>query len=99
MRMEQNVIRCRQIVDEYKNLFQMRYALLIHPNKDGDCVYGIAIEKCEGEKVLEREEIYGFSEQEEEAFSFFTRVSDGEAMPVELMALADDYITEREWTY
>ncbi len=97
-RMEQKIIQTKQIKDENDRIWTMRYWLLVHTAEGGE-VFGAAIDQCAAEKIVERDEVLGLSERKEDAMLFLDRLCNGDAMPVELVALADDYMLEQEWKY
>ena len=47
--------------------------------------------------ILEKDMLYGISEKREDAEYFIGRLWKGGALPVELTALYDDFISEKEW--
>ena len=80
--------------DVQKKAYSLKYFLLIDTTDRGT-VYGIEIEK-EEPAVTEREMVRGLCAEREEAEKFLWKLWDGTAFPVELVALCDDFITERE---
>ncbi|MBM6828218.1 hypothetical protein H9X85_01070 [Anaerotignum lactatifermentans] len=94
--MEQTMIEQKQIADERNRFWTVRYWLLACPAEEDGLVFGAAIDRCNEERLVEREEVPGLSRQKEDVLLFLERLSRGDALPVELMALADDYISERE---
>lgn len=96
MKMEQTMILQKQIADENNHAWRMRYWLLSSPVAEGEHVFGAAIDKCDGEQVVERDEVFGISQRKEDVLLFLDRLNYGDATPVELAALADDYVFEME---
>jgi hypothetical protein len=45
---------------------------------------------------MEKDAVEGLFEDREEAEEFLSRLAEGLALPVELIALCDDYISEKE---
>ena len=52
-----------------------------------------------GGQVLEREEVSGLSDRQEEMEVFLQKLCQGDAFPMELAELGDDYISEKEFIY
>ena len=77
--------------------FTLQYFLLVHPVPKGENVYGVAIDKISGGQVLEREEVSGLSDRQEEMEIFLQKLCQGDAFPVELAELGDDYISAKEF--
>ena len=50
-------------------------------------------------EVLEREEVSGLSDRPEEMEVFLQKLCQGDAFPMELAELGDDYISEKEFIY
>lgn len=97
--MERYMLWEKQIADEKNQKFILRYFLLVHPVPKGENVYGVAIDKISGGQVLEREEVSGLSERQEEMEVFLQKLCQGNTFPVELAELGDDYVSAREFTY
>ena len=87
----------KQIADEKNHKFTLQYFLLVHPVPKGENVYGVAIDKISGGQVLEREEVSGLSDRQEEMEIFLQKLCQGDAFPVELAELGDDYISAKEF--
>lgn len=87
--MERRMLWEKQIADEKNQKFTLRYFLLVHPVPKGENVYGVAIDKISGGQVLEREEME----------VFLQKLCQGDAFPMELAELGDDYISEKEFIY
>lgn len=98
-KVERHMLWEKQVADEKNQKFILRYFLLVHPVPLGDNVYGVAIDKVHGERVLEREEVFGLSERQEEMEVFLQKLCQGDTFPVELAELGDDYVSAREFTY
>lgn len=94
--MEQTMMQQKLVADESNRLWDMRYWLLASSMEEGGKIFGVAIDRCVEEQVVEREEVFGISRRKDEVLLFLDRLSGGDAMPVELTALADDYIFEME---
>ena len=74
--------------------FHLNYFLLIRSAEQGQ-VFGVAVEK-EELFGMEEDAVEGLFEDREEAEEFLSRLAEGLALPVELIALCDDYISEKE---
>lgn len=96
-KMERRMLWEKQIADEKNHKFTLRYFLLVHPVPMGENVYGVAIDKISGGQILEREEVSGLSEQREEMIGFLQKLCQGDALPMELAELGDDYISAKEF--
>lgn len=79
--MERRMLWEKQIADEKNHKFTLRYFLLVHPVPKGENVYGVAIDKISGGQVLEREEVSGLSDRQEEMEVFFTEIMSGRCIP------------------
>ena len=77
-------------------MHQLEYFLLIRSAEQGR-IYGIAIRKTDAAGNMEKELVEGLYESRNEAERFLFRLAEGLALPVELVALCDDYISEREF--
>ena len=71
--MERRMLWEKQIADEKNQKFTLRYFLLVHPVPKGENVYGVAIDKISGGQVLEREEVSGLSDRQEEMEIFLQK--------------------------
>lgn len=85
----------KHFVDEAQMTFQLDYFQLIRSAEQGQ-VYGIAVQKSDASGVIEEEIVEGLFENRGEAEAFLSKLADGLALPVELIALCDDYISDRE---
>lgn len=74
----------------------IKYFLLIRSGESGRS-YGVEIEKTDARGNRERDGVFGVSEERKEAEAFLGRLWQGSALPVELAALYDDFVSEREW--
>lgn len=95
--MERRMLWEKQIADEKNHKFTLQYFLLVHPVPKGENVYGVAIDKISGGQVLEREEVSGLSDRQEEMEIFLQKLCQGDTFPVELAELGDDYISAKEF--
>ncbi|WP_458407497.1 DUF6514 family protein [Anaerotignum sp.] len=86
----------KQVITEESSVYYLKYILLIHSGEQGRS-YGIAIEQTDAAGNLEREQMIGLCENREDTEQFLFRLAEGTAFPVELTALCDDFIFEREW--
>ena len=86
--MERRMLWEKQIADEKNHKFTLQYFLLVHPVPKGE---------ISGGQVLEREEVSGLSDRQEEMEIFLQKLCQGDAFPVELAELGDDYISAKEF--
>jgi len=64
------------------------------PNNECDIVYGIKLVKeCVKDKVVEEDEILGFSFSITDAKNFIKKLADNTVTPLSLVYIADDWIT------
>ena len=80
--------------NDEQGTFYLSYFLLIRSAEQGQ-VFGVAVEK-EELFGMEKDAVEGLFEDREEAEEFLSRLAEGLAFPVELIALCDDYISEKE---
>ena len=90
--MEKTKLYSRKYTDEDNRTYHLEYSLIAQPFVQAT-VYGVEI-LLDHEK---REYVEGLCENREEAEGFLRRLADGLAFPVELAALSDDFISEREY--
>ena len=81
--------------DEEQSVFHLNYFLLIRSAEQGQ-TFGVAVQKTDASDIAEEEAAEGLFEDREAAETFLFRLAEGLAMPVELLALCDDYIFEKE---
>ena len=81
--------------NEEQRIFHLSYFLLIRSAEQGQ-IFGIAVQKSDNFGVSEEEAVEGLFEDREEAEEFLSRLAEGIVFPVELTALCDDYISEKE---
>ena len=86
----------KQFVNEKQAEYQLDYSLLIRSAEQGQ-VFGVAVQQRDVSAVVEDETVEGLFENRHEAEAFLSRLAEGLALPVELAALCDDYISEREF--
>lgn len=73
----------------------LKYSLLIRSGASGK-VYGVEIERLDAAGICEIDTLQGVSEKRKEVEHFLSRLWKGGALPVELAALYDDFISEKE---
>lgn len=95
-RMEKMRLYTKSFTDERNAVHQLEYFLLIRSAEQGR-IYGIAIRKTDAAGNMEKELVEGLCESRDEAERFLFRLAEGLALPVELVALCDDYISERKF--
>ena len=81
--------------NEEQMVYHLSYFLLIRSAEQGQ-VFGIAVQKSDDSGVIEEDAVEGLFEGKEEAEAFLFRLAEGLALPMELIALCDDYISEKE---
>ena len=81
--------------NEENDVFQLEYFLLIRSAEQGK-TYGVSIAMTDAEGTIEEDSVEGICKNREAAEQFISRLAEGIALPVELVALCDDYISERE---
>lgn len=83
--------------DAEQKKYNLQYSLLVY--LDGaEKYYGVEIQMTDAEGRTETDFVHGLSTKKEEAEDFLHRLWAGTALPVELAALCDDFISERERT-
>lgn len=95
--MKQNLVWEKQILDEKHDLFLLRYMILTQMSFSNTPLYGIAIEKVQDHKMIEREAVEGISEKQQEAVAFLQQLYEGNTFPSALAELVDDYISAKDW--
>lgn len=94
--MKRILIYEKMLSEELWGTCSIKYFLLIHSGEFGS-IYGVEIEKTDDGGSSERDIVLAISEKRKEAEGFLSRLWQGDALPVELAALYDDFISEREW--
>ena len=96
-RMNKVKLYSKSYENEEQMLFHLSYFLLIRSAEQGQ-VFGIAVQKSDDSGVIEEDAVEGLFEgkEEAEAEAFLFRLAEGLALPMELTALCDDYISEKE---
>ncbi|MBQ8733662.1 MAG: hypothetical protein IJY76_04110 [Anaerotignum sp.] len=93
--MEKMKLYTKSFTNEENAVNQLEYSLLVRSAEQGR-IYGVAVQKTDSAGIQEEECVEGLCESREEAEDFLFRLAEGLALPVELMALCDDYIFEKE---
>lgn len=83
------------VTNEEDAVFHLEYSLLIRSAEVGE-VYGAMIRKTDAASVAEEDFVDGLCESREDAEHFLCRLAEGCVLPVELAALCDDFVFERE---
>ena len=86
----------KSFTNEKNAVYQLEYFLKIRSAEMGK-TYGVMIRKIGADSVVEEDCVDGLCESREEAEHFLFRLAEGLALPMELTALCDDYISEREF--
>lgn len=94
--MKKTLICEKKFRDELCDEYMMRYSLLIRSGESGK-IYGVEIERVDAHGIRESEALQGVSEKRKEVERFIGRLWKGNAFPVELAALYDDFVSEKEW--
>ena len=94
-RMEKMKLYADSFRNEENDVFQLEYFLLIRSAEQGK-TYGVSIAMTDAEGTIEEDSVEGICKNREAAERFISRLAEGIALPVELAALCDDYISERE---
>ena len=92
--MEKVKLYTKSFENEEQMTFHLNYFLLIRSAEQGQ-VFGVAVQK-EELFGMEEDAVKGLFEDREEAEEFLSRLAEGLALPIELTALCDDYISEKE---
>ena len=95
--MEQIRLFEKSFVSEEEKAYNLEYFLLIHSAEQGE-VYGVSVVETDDAGDKEAEQVTGLCESREEAEQFLYRLAENLALPVEMTALCDDYITEKEYS-
>jgi len=85
----------KSFTNEKNAVYQLEYFLMIRSAEMGE-TYGVMIRKTGTGSVAEEDCVDGLCESREEAEQFLFRLVEGLALPMELTALCDDFIFERE---
>ncbi|MBR4284415.1 MAG: hypothetical protein IKT48_06900 [Anaerotignum sp.] len=94
--MEKVKLYSKSFENEEKMMFLLNYFLLIRSAEQGQ-VFGVAVQKTDGfGMVVEEDAVEGLFENKDEAEAFLFKLAEGFALPIELTALCDDYISEKE---
>ena len=94
-RMNKIHLYSKMFSDEEQSVFHLNYFLLIRSAEQGKA-YGVSIAMTDAEGAVEEDSVEGICKNREDAEQFVSRLAEGIALPVELAALCDDYISERE---
>ena len=94
-RMDKVKLYSKSFENEEQMKFHLNYFLLIRSAEQGQ-VFGIAVQKSDDSGVVEDDAVEALFESREEAEEFLFRLAEGLALPIELTALCDDYISEKE---
>ena len=85
----------KSFTNEKNAVYQLEYFLEIRSAEMGK-TYGVMIRKTGAASVAEEDCVDGLCEDREAAEHFLFRLAEGLALPMELTALCDDFIFERE---
>lgn len=88
---------CRgSFLDEQNRQYDLEYSMLIR-SVGGKEFYGVEIVKRDKKGKVEAEQACCIFSQYAEAEAFLHRLCAATALPVELCALCDDFISEMQW--
>lgn len=93
--MEKILFYEKEFLDEKGEKFRLAYWLLIHSAKR-ERAYGVAVEKSNAAGTCERDAFCGLSRERADVEKFLRKLCRTTALPVELAALCDDFISEQE---
>ena len=93
--MEKVKLYTKSFENEEQMIFRLNYFLLIRSAEQGQ-VFGVSVQKSDNSDVIEEDAVEGLFESRDEAEAFLFRLAEGLALPIELTALCDDYISEKE---
>ena len=85
----------KSFTNEKNAVYQLEYFLKIRSAEMGK-TYGVMIRNTGADSVAEEDSVDGLCESREETEAFLFRLAEGLALPMELTALCDDFIFERE---
>lgn len=94
-RMDKVKLYSKSFENEENMKFHLNYFLLIRSAEQGQ-VFGVAVQKSDDSGMAEDDAVEGMFENREEAEAFLFRLAEGLALPLELTALYDDYISGKE---
>ena len=92
--MDRTKLYTKYFTTEEENVLQLDYFLVNRSVEQGQ-VYGVAVQKVNAAAVEETAEEF-LTEDKGQAEKFLFRLAEGLATPMELSALCDDYISEKE---
>lgn len=93
--MRKTLICEKTLQDELRREYILKYFLLICSGESGE-IYGVEVESMDDYGGREWDTLEGVSEKRKEVEQFISRLWSGDALPVELAALYDDFISEKE---
>ena len=93
--MKKKKLYTKSFRNEENVVYQLEYSLTIRSAEQGR-IYGMAIQKRDSVGNQEEEAFEELCENREEAEAFLFRLAEGVAHPIELTALVDDYVSEKE---
>lgn len=93
--MEKKLFFEKQFLDENGRVFRLAYWLITRSAKR-ERTYGVAVEKSSGAGICEWDAFCGLSQKREDVEEFLRRLCKGAALPTELAALCDDFISAQE---
>ena len=93
--MEKKLFFEKQFLDENGREFRLAYWLITRSAKR-ERTYGVAVEKTGAAGICEYDAFCGLSQEREDVEEFLWRLCKGTALPAELAALCDDFISAQE---
>lgn len=95
--MERSMVHQREF-KQGQEIFTAHY-YFFSQDQGNDIFYGVGIEKKKGNQVIEIECVEGLSEEKGEVEKFLYTLWVEQCLPVELVALCDDFISEKEYQW
>ena len=92
--MDRTKLYTKYFTTEEQNVLQLDYFLVNRSAEQGQ-VYGVAVQKRNAATVEEAAEEF-LTEDKGQAEKFLFKLAEGLVTPMELSALCDDYISEKE---
>ena len=95
--MEKKLFFEKQFLDENETEREFRLAYwFITRSAKRERTYGVAVEKTGAAGICEYDAFCGLSQEREDVEEFLRRLCKGAALPTELAALCDDFISAQE---
>ena len=96
--MNKAIYKSKNVLGENGEKFTLFYYLLSKEIKETQCnlftVYGVEVEKYKDGTFLESDKIDGISCNKDEVLNFIMNIANGNATPIALTELTDDFISQ-----